>query len=395
MTQCRTPASRRRCLWRWRPATGARLGRAGGGPALPLAGAQIARAPGVPGSVGAGQPPGAGAQRNGSAVRCQLLDRGSWPEPLTARRRSQRSSQPGRRPGGAAARGGEMATRRDIADVQLECVQAAEAPARQPCHDIHDVPFADRVQRGRSGRSRCRRARLPLCAASSGCARRWRRGRAPRTTRRCPATGVHPRHHRGASTPRRVRDRRICARDEVEHEGPARIARGRRLGDRPRTSRHGSPRIERGRDGSRLRRRGRRTARTTSRFAVNAAPRSKPPALRAEPRHGSTVVEKTTAGRPSSSASRPATRPMTPGGHGPATMISPGHRHPDRRPRVPLPAPRSSCRAVQVGRLHPALSSAMRPDRPPAAAPRTPAAWPTRPSALMRGARPKEIVSGS
>ena len=103
-------------------------------------------------------------------------------------------------------------------------------------------------------------------------------------------------------------------------------------------------------------------------------------------------------GPPSSSARRPATRPMMPDGHGPRH----GTGDPSSGPRASTIAAPPRCAAVissrrsGVGRLHLRGRVARSgPGPPPAAAARRHPACPTRPRALMRGASVNETVSWS
>ncbi len=149
------------------------------------------------------------------------------------------------------------------------------------------------------------------------------------------------------------------------------------------------------RRGSRRRRDGRRDARGGRR-----RPRTRPPGRRhrrcvPSRATGSTAVERTRTGRPVSSARRPATRPMMPTGQSPSsTMKASSVGSVQASPAPPRWLSRSAPGAggwrPRAGRRAAAAVGVIAASSSAAAT----AGSPTRPMALMRGARPKEMSSG-
>ncbi len=130
--------------------------------------------------------------------------------------------------------------------------------------------------------------------------------------------------------------------------------------------------------------------------AANVAARSSVPAgARADPRHGSTDVEKTTAGRRSDSASLPAMRPISPTGHDPTTTTA------GASPGSPTTAFASATAVAVRSRLARFVSSSRSASASASAgsdvSSRADASVtsPTRPAAFRRGASANEIASAS
>ena len=285
----------------------------------------------------------------------------------------------------------------DVTDLQLECLEAGEDAAREMGDDVHDLALlellgevrpteADGVHHVRSLAQRelrmtpvARRARLttrPAKPTSGGASAASSSGASSRKSTWSAAVPLCTRSRRQAGPPvarwvvasrassSRARRAATCARPDVA-AGRGRVA---------------AVALE-----------------EVARRRRTRAARSKPPALRAEPRHGSTAVERTSAGRPSSSASRPATRPMTPTGQSPATTTNgasgAGRVDLARRARLAR-ARRASTAPQRVGALELVRRAAPPPSRSWVAS--SAAAIdgsPTRPIALIRGASPKAMSS--
>ena len=278
--------------------------------------------------------------------------------------------------------------RRDVADLELERLEPAERPARESCDHVHPVAFGET---GRKVRAAERDAiedvtlaaehQLGVAAVRGPDALHGQaedghegfrvRGPARAETRQVPVQGVV---HVGG------RER------EVHGERPARILGDGRLraarGTAPRTRPSDRPGAR-----TRRRRRGRRGGRRRSSQASSAAARFSRPSPRHEARTTSPIIVPTIAGRPVSSARRPATRPTMPTGQGPRMIVAGAPAPPPTttsgRRRVSAaspgraPGPGPGARSPRVPRRSPCASgpgAACWRSRGPSPAPRLPPA---------------------
>ena len=130
--------------------------------------------------------------------------------------------------------------------------------------------------------------------------------------------------------------------------------------------------------------------------AASAAARSNPAALRHEARITPSMSVPTTAGRPRSSASRPATRPITPTGQSPRTTVAAGSPGSAARTAwASASALRVRSRRTRFAAWSPAASSAASAGSSVSSSRAASSASPTRPAALSRGAMTKATVSRS
>ena len=217
------------------------------------------------------------------------------------------------------------ARRGGVPDLELERLEPTELAAGEPSHDVDPVALGDEPGDVRADRRRCRRGRRGRGAGSATCGRR-RRGRTRIT--------VRPEHG-----DERLRVARPVGREpgqvamqgvvdgerrdgQVDGAGPAADRAARRPRRAPRNARRTRSQRSGRRSRTRPRRRDRRGAGTGRRRRSRASPRSIVPALRHEARIVSPRSAPTTAGRARSSASREATRPTMPTGHGPWTIAA-------------------------------------------------------------------------
>ena len=236
----------------------------------------------------AGQPPGGGAQeeRGSAPSGCHSLEpRGSCPEPLTVRQRPghrpPRSPGPPLRPCQQRLDGAPRDDRqaRRPGSPAGACSRPPKRRLRQPCHDIDDVPFADRSRQVGAAEADAvehvhpfaqRQLGVPAVACS--------RTRATDNPAMPSNGGSSPDAIEGHQLGQEYVIHRTCAGDEVER--PASGARSRATGaaaEAAPASQPGTPRIGPGRGGSRPPRHDRRSARTAPRWRRTRHPgRSRP-----------------------------------------------------------------------------------------------------------------------
>ena len=308
--------------------------------------------------------------------------------------------------------------RRDVADLELERLEAAERPARQRGRRRRRVALVDGRRRGPAGRTRSRRGRRgprrsvswvwPPAGGSRRASRsgRGRRRAAPgcrcrtaragrgrgggRSRRRAPAA---PGRSRGRAAGRSARAVAASAPNRSTNSGQ------RSVGD-----------LEAGRAGVAA------VAEEQRRARLERGAEVERPSLRHDARMTGPSSAPTTAGRPRSSTSRDATSPTIPTGHGPRTIVarrrSGGSGARSRgRSSGPVASPRSPSRersrlgdrlassgragvvlAVSSSAASAVASSGVVAEQQ--ARPRR-AASPIRPAALIRGATANESVSTS